>query len=632
MNPSSGLRLVGERVGILPEYVNYDGSQRFVTPDETYKAILQSMGIRADDDASTQRALESLNQDEKPQATQRSIQAKCMTCGELSVKPQLRGIWTNLYTIRSETNWGAGDFGDVRRLVKWAGEVGLDFVALNPLHALRNRGHDISPYRPVSRLYRNETYLEMEAIPEFQHDAVRERLTSIEFRAKLDQTRSGSLIDYEAVASLKREVLQLLHQSFRNGQAERGGAYREYLEREGAALRNFATFMALDDHFSSPDRGVLDWRAWPDELRNVQSSAVEKFRQRHAEEVDFHSYVQFELDRQLGVLVQFAKESGLSAGLMGDLAIGTAPDGSDPWSFPDLFLSGVSIGAPPDDLGPAGQNWGLPPINPRALRDTGFEFWKRLLRNNLAHMGALRIDHVMGLLRQFWIPEGFDGSQGAYVQFPAEELFSILAEKSRRAGAIIVGEDLGTVPEGFRGLLRRFGVLSTRVVYFERDWNGQFHPASRYPSDAYVVVGTHDMAPLAGFAEGADLRLRRKVELIPDDKSLGEAVEGRKNDWAALKHRLAQERIEMDPQADEREAVCRALVQFLFKTPACMVGISLDDLAGEREPVNVPGVGQDRHPSWSRRMTKSLEEIMSSPSIRSTLSESPHGDSSLRSE
>jgi 4-alpha-glucanotransferase len=282
-------------------------------------------------------------------------------------------------------------------------------------------------------------------------------------------------------------------------------------------------------------------------------------------------------------------------------------------------LKNVSIGAPSDDLGPAGQNWGLPPMNPRVLRDSEYAFWTRLLRNNLAHMGALRIDHVMGLLRQFWIPDGFEGSKGAYVRCPADDLFGILAQESRRNGTIIVGEDLGTVPEGFRDLLQRFGVLSTRVVYFEREYDGGFKGSQSYPANAYVVVGTHDMVPLKGYAEGRDLVLRRQVGLISDDERLSKAILGREREWQSLKSRLKEEGFEADKQEDEVSAVCRALVGFLAKSPACLVGLSLDDLAGEREPVNVPGVGQDKHRSWSRRMTMSLEEIMASQAIRETL-------------
>lgn len=618
------LRTLGQRVGIVPEYVNFDGTQRVTTPDETYRAILKCLGYDVDDAASLRDALDTITKrNPSPAATISSV--KCLSCAEVSSKRQLRGIWCNLYSLRSATNWGVGDFGDLRRLVKWAGEVGLDFVALNPLHALRDRGHDVSPYRPVSRLYRNEIYLELEAIPEFEISDEAQKALNSQLLKQLEHARAAPIVDYDEVSRLKRHFLRLVHEQFREMhgqfQTERGQEYRGYLEKEGTALRDFATFMVLDE-MSAP-RSSVNMDGWSAQLSNRRSAEVRDFQRKHAIEIDFHCFVQFELDRQLASIAKQAKQSGMAIGLFGDLAIGTAPDGSDPWAYSDLFLYGVSIGAPPDDLGPQGQNWSLPPINPRVLADSGFAYWKKLLQNNLSRMGALRIDHVMGLLRQFWIPDGFDGSKGAYMQFPAQEMFSILAEESRRNGTVIIGEDLGTVPEGFRDLMQRFGLLSTRVLYFERESDGSFKPAAAYPKEAYAVVATHDMAPLAGFAEGRDLQLRRQLDLIPTNAQFEEAMTWRKATWRFLVRRLIDEGLADSSQSENVSIMVHALVKFLAKTPACLIGFSLDDLALEPQPINVPGVGQDRHKSWSRRMTMRLEEIISSPSIKSLLDSLP---------
>lgn len=609
------LRALGERVGILPEYVNYDGTQRVVTGEETYAAILRALGFAVDDEESLRRALQGF-QENGANSPATAMPIPCASVEERTGRRQARGIWVNLYSIRSAANWGVGDLGDLRRLVKWAGELGLDFVALNPLHALRNFGPHVSPYRPVSRLYRNEIYLEMEAVPEL------EAVWNVyeETRRELEEVRTGSTIDYGGVSRLKRGFLKLLYQSFKNvhGNAEtpRGADYLTFLEREGTALRDFATFTVYDE-LGNSRRDPANRSDSP--MLNCRSEKMEEFREEHAYEIGFHQFVQFELDRQLASIAKLAKDSGMSIGLMGDLAIGTSPDGSDPWAYPDLFLRGASIGAPPDDLGPQGQNWGLPPIHPHRLRETGYEYFRRVLQNNLAHMGALRIDHAMGLMRQFWIPDGFDGFKGAYMQFPAEELFAIVAEESRRVGAIIVGEDLGTVPDGFREMMSRFGVLSTRVVHFEREWDGSYKPADRYPHDAYAVVETHDMVPLAGFAEGRDLRLRKQVGLITNEESSRLALERRGVDWECLKARLRQDGFAIEQGKDEIQSVCQALIQFLYRSPCAMVGVSLDDLAGEREPINVPGVGPERHASWSRRMTMTLEEIVDSSVIREGL-------------
>lgn len=613
---SERLCALGERVGILPEYVNFDGTQRIVTSDETYAAILKALGFSVDEE-SLQQSLESFRPDNST-SQHSSDSVRCVTVEQRIGKRQARGVWLNLYSIRSATNWGVGDFGDLRRLVKWAGETGFDFVALNPLHALRNRGHDVSPYRPVSRLYRNDIYLEIDAIPEFAECAESKRLlASGGLQENLQQAVNAPSVDYHFVRDLKRTILKVLQKDFQrlhgSGNTQRGKDYAEYLQREGDTLRDFATFMTFDDQFlygGDPRDGVCDHA----------SPTVEQFRREYSADLDFHYWIQFELDRQLASIAEYAKECGLSFGLMGDLAIGTAPDGSDPWAYPELFLKGVSIGAPPDDLGPVGQNWGLPPVNPHKLKENDYEFFRRVLRNNLTHMGALRIDHVMGLLRQFWIPDGFDGSKGAYMWFPAEDLFRIVAEESQRARAVIVGEDLGTVPDGFRELMSRFGVLSTRVVHFERDWDGGYKPADHYPPEAYAVVGTHDMVPLAGFAVGRDLQLRKHVGLIPDEDSLQQALEQRRLDWERLNARLLQEGFAIEQGKDEIPSACRALIQFLYRSPCAMAGVALDDLAAEREPVNVPGVGQDRHQSWTRRMTISLEEIIASKAIRDLLS------------
>ncbi|MDO8632006.1 MAG: 4-alpha-glucanotransferase, partial [Phycisphaerales bacterium] len=485
---------------------------------------------------------------------------------------------------------------------------------------------DVSPYRPVSRLFRNEIYLDVEAVPEMPScDEAQRMIDSPSFRAELSRLRDADVIDYDAVFALKRSVLRDLHAAFdalhARADTPRGRDYRSYLEREGPALLDFATFSALDERFRSATPSLFDWREWPADLRDPRSPEVERFRRDRAKEVGFHCFVQFELDRQLAAVASLAREKGLAIGLFQDLAIGTAPDGADPWAFPGLFTERASIGAPPDDLGPTGQNWALPPINPHRLRESAYEYWRRLLRGAFAHAGALRIDHVMGLLRQFWIPEGCDGTRGAYVRFPGDDLFAILALESRRSGAVVIGEDLGTVPLGFSELLERWGVLSTRVLYFERDHAGEFRPPHHYPSRAYVVVATHDMVPLAGFRDGRDLMLRRRVGVIADDAALASAKAQRRSDFDALIRRLQADGLLTDADSTDVNSLrlCAALNRFLRRTSAPLVGISLDDLAGETEPVNLPGVGQDRYRNWSRRMRVPLEELRASQEIRRSI-------------
>ena len=551
--------------------------------------------------------------------------ATCRTIAETLGDRRLFGFWANLYTLRSRHNWGVGDLGDLKNLVAWADEIGAGFVGINPLHAGRNVESESSPYRPVSRLYRNTIYLNLDSIPELEHCAEARRiLASSEFAAQLGAVRAANRVDYKRIGEMKRDVLRSLHGVFierhRGKPTARGQAYTRYVDTQGQALVDFATFLALDHAFGGADPRARDPRHWPSEYRDPRSSQVQNFRQDHADEIDFHCYLQFELECQLADIARLAHALGLPIGLYQDVAIGTAPDGSDPWAFPGLFVDGASVGAPPDDLGPEGQNWGLPPINPLRLRDRGYQYWIRLLRSAFAHAGALRIDHVMGLSRQFWVPAGCSGSAGAYVRFPADDLFGILALESRRHHAIVIGEDLGTVPPGFAEMLERWGVLSTRVLYFERDHEGEFRSPGQYSNRAMVAVNTHDLPPLAGYWEGRDLTLRQEVGQIGGGEQLAAAQARRSQECDALLRVLRREGLIGEGEVASPVDRFAAVHALMARSPAPLFAVSLDDLAGETEPVNLPGVDPSRYPTWSRRMGIALEDIRVLPSAGRTLS------------
>ena len=543
------------------------------------------------------------------------------------------GLTANLYTIHSRRSWGIGNLGDLRSLVEWGAEIGAAFVGVNPLHALFNRQSDISPYSPVSRLFRNALYLDIAAIPELaESSAARELIDTPAVRAARADLRTSGQVEYERIASVLSPVLRALHATFRTrhgGGTERGEQYRRYLETQGAALEDFAVFMALHEaHVKGigEARTAMPWREWPKRFRDPRSPAVAEFRDANADAVDFHRWVQFELDRQLAAAAAAARDGGMPIGLYQDLAIGTSPNGSDVWAFPDLFLQGASIGAPPDPLAATGQNWGLPPLDPRRLAYDGYRYWISLVRSSLRHSGALRIDHVMGLFRQFWIPEGESGTMGAYVRFPSDDLLGILALEASRAGALVVGEDLGTVPPEVPPALKERNILSSKVLYFERTDGGGFKAAKDYAPLALATANTHDMPTLAGWWTGRDVQLRNDAGQLgakgkgEKDRAVVRARDERDREKAALLRRLASDGILPAATAPASNTELRAAVhEFLCRTPAALVGISMDDIIGERDPVNLPGVAPDAFPSWTRRLRVTLDELRADPTFMESL-------------
>jgi 4-alpha-glucanotransferase len=559
-------------------------------------------------------------------ATQRLIVApsSCYSVGEALGKRRGFGIIAHLYTLRSQRNWGIGDLTDLGELAEWAGGIGAAFVGTNPLHALRNRDGNISPYSPVSRLFRNVPYLDVAAIPELR-DApeVRLRVAAPEVQEQLARCRATRGVDYQRVMELKLPLLEALFRVFlarhRGAGTERGRAYALYKEEQGSALERFATFLALDRHFAREGRR-MPWQEWPAEFRDPRSAAVERYRAVNRDAIEFNCYLQFELDRQLAEVARRGSTARLHLGLYQDLAVGTAGDGSDPWAFPGLFVHDATVGSPPDDYSATGQDWGVPPVDPHRLADQQYDYWIRLLRAAFAHSGALRIDHAMGLIRLYWIPKGARASAGCYVRYPVNDLLGILALESRRRRAVVIGEDLGTVPRGFAALLARWGALSSRVLYFERTNRGAFRAAGRYSRRALVTATTHDHPPLEGFRIGRDLELRRQAGQISTDRSLGRLRAARRRELKALERRLRADGAMPRAAAQRRQtSFAEAVHTFLGHTPAPLVGVYLDDLVGETDPVNIPGVVADRYPGWSRRLSLPLERLASTPSVSAAL-------------
>ncbi len=569
------------------------------------------------------------------------VPSRCWAHVERGVIARLSGVSLNLYTLRSQSNWGVGDCGDLNKICDWLIKQDGDWIGINPLHIVRNRAPQVSPYSPMSRWYQNPLYLHVESIPEYDNCRnARKLITSPRFKQALLDLRASDSIDYTAAYDAKLEILRLLHNEFisRHGalQTKRSRDYAEFVRAGGYHLQEFATFCALDDHFRET-RKLIDWRSWPREYRDFYSSSVSKFRQERAREVAFHLYLQFELDRQLGKVQEQLHSNKDRLGLYQDIAVGSAPSGYDTWSNGRLFASNVDVGCPPDAHASQGQNWSFRPIDPWQLREQGYWYWQDLLRKNMKHAGMVRIDHAMGLMRQFWIPKGRPPSEGAYVRYPMDDLLGILAIESHHHKCMVVGEDLGTVPKGFSDTLKKWGILSTRLMMFERNKRGQFRKPSEYREFAVTSATNHDLPPLKGFLEGTDLELRKKIGLFKSKAAWEKANKDRAADVRALIRRLVAERLLdkryliREPRTSAREVsrknassassgvpyqvILEAVHRFLGRTPSKVVAVMLDDLLGETEPINLPGVGPDKHASWSRKMTRTLEDALADPAV-----------------
>ncbi|HYW04840.1 MAG TPA: malto-oligosyltrehalose synthase [Gammaproteobacteria bacterium] len=529
---------------------------------------------------------------------------------------RLWGPAVQLYSLRSARNWGIGDFADLDALARLAGGLGANMLGLSPLHALFPRDPArCSPYRPSSRLFRNVLYLDVERLPELAEcQEAAAMVQDPDFQAELQALRETELVDYPAVARVKLPLLARLHRHFRehhlDRNSERGEAFRAFRRAAGSALEQHALFEALQEHFLEQAPPVPDWPSWPKAYRRPDTPEVAAFATRHARRVEFHAWLQWLVREQLDATARQA--GGMAVGLYQDLAVSIDPDGAEAWANQDLYALAASIGAPPDDFNLRGQDWGLPPLVPRRLRRAAYAPFIATLRHNMRDAGALRIDHVMGLMRLFCVPRGASPEQGAYVAYPLDDLLGILALESQRNRCLVIGEDLGTVPDALREALASRRVLSYRVLMFEKTGDG-FRAPEDYPAQALATAGTHDLPTLSGFWEGRDLVLRTEHGLFPGE-GLREAQQAlRERDRRDLLRALQRERLlpdgmEADPATVPRmtEALAGALQRYLARSPAMLMALQLEDLFGQREQMNLPGT-VDEYPNWRRKLSLGLE-------------------------
>jgi len=492
-----------------------------------------------------------------------------------------------LYGVRSSRNWGIGDFTDLQGLIALAADLGADGVGLNPLHALfDDRPADCSPYSPNSRLFLNALYVDVERVAGFQPTAIAAS------QAAVAGLRARDVVDYAAVAELKWRALRSAFAAFKTGpQTEHHAAFARFRSERGAMLSRFACFEVLRHKFHTP------WWEWPAEWQQPDDARCAAL---HAgpdsDEIEFVKFVQWCADRQLQSCRELCARLGMKVGLYLDVAVGVQSDGFDAWKEQAAISRHLAVGAPPDALNTSGQNWGLAGFNAAGLEIQSFEPYREMLRASMRHAGAIRLDHVLGLKRLYLVPHGFAADNGVYVQMPFEALLAATAQESVAHRCVVIGEDLGTVPEGFRAQMADWGIWSYQVMMFERDDQGSFCDVDHYTPNALVTFNTHDLSTYAGWRGFSDLALKRSLGIDP-----GETDEARWHALAMLTQVLRRNAIDRDD--------LYAVVDFLARTRSRLLTISLEDLLGVVDQPNIPGT-VDQHPNWRRRLPLAVDEIM----------------------
>ena len=548
---------------------------------------------------------------------------QCFEPAALSAGRKLWGVAVQLYTLRSEHNWGIGDFTDLKEVMRLAAAQGADFVGISPVHALFPSDPTLfSPYSASSRHALNILFIDVEAVLEVQGSRRAQAIMADPgFRARLAKVRATAQVDYPSVASLKMPVLEAAFERFRTEHlarhTARAAACRAFLRERGEPMRLHTLFDAIDGYLRRTHGSGAGWHNWPDEYRHPSNAAVKRFAETHADAVDFHGYLQWLAAEQLGAARQQARELSLNVGLYGDYAVGVNASGSETWSDQSLYCIGAAIGAPPDPIGVGGQEWGIPPQDPRALKRAAYAPFVALVRASMRHCGALRLDHVMALFRQWWVPRGLKSADGGYVHYPLEELLAVVALESHRQQCLVVGEDLGVVPDEIRQALPQFGVYHYKVVMFEQK-GGSFVAPADYVRHALATVTTHDLPTLHGWWSGHDIDLWEKLGFYADADVAANTRARRADERERLLRALRREILwpgDDDGIPEYSAELARAVHVFLARTKAALVTVQLEDMIGMLEPVNVPGTSRE-YSNWTRRMTASATDIFARAEVR----------------
>jgi 4-alpha-glucanotransferase len=549
--------------------------------------------------------------------------ARCFQPAQFEQQKQW-GVSIQLYALRSKQNWGVGDFRDLAQLVKFLGQNGADFVGLNPIHALYPAmPESASPYSPSSRRWLNIIYICPDLMPGAADCAAYQQwLLQEQIQAQLSQARQHHLVQYASVMQLKLSAMQLLFQWFEQQNSHPMHAeFTQFIQDGGESLQQLALYDALHQMLIKQDPHAWGWPNWPEQYRDLQSPEVQAFAEQNSGALRFFCYLQFIAQHQLAKVQSDAKQHGMLLGLYRDLAVGVSEASTEIWANPELYCRDASVGAPPDILGPKGQNWGLPPMHPYELFQQGYQPLIDLFRANMQHSGALRIDHVMALLRLWWVPKGAaTAGDGAYVYYPIMDLLGILALESQRHQAVIIGEDLGTVPDGIFELLQQHGMYSYRVFFFEQAEDGGFISTAHYPVQAMSTLTTHDLPTLIGYWHCSDLKLGRELGLY-NDEILPKLMHDRHQAKQQILNSMHGHHIlpadyprDVTHLAMDR-TLNYAMQQHLAKGSSQLLCLQLEDWLEMTDPVNIPGTS-DEYPNWRRKLTVDLEDMIQNQHIQ----------------
>lgn len=549
---------------------------------------------------------------------------RCYEPDALLAGKKLWGACVQLYTLRSENNWGIGDFGDLNVLLKNVAERGGAFVGLNPIHALYPANPvAASPYSPSSRRWLNVIYIDVAAVDDFKRSEEAQiwwhrPLT----QQRLQAARASDWVDYAEVMPLKLEGLRLAYAHFlgRKAQDAQVKSLANFVKQGGESLYLQAAFDALYEHLAKETDVALGWNRWPEKYHDACGTAVRAFCEQHAQDVEFYLWLQWLAETQFASCYHTSQQQDMPMGLYRDLAVGVVEGGSETWGDGELYCLKASVGAPPDILGPLGQNWDLRPMDPHVMVRRGYQPFIDLLRSNMTSCGALRIDHVMTLLRLWWIPAGETADKGAYVQYPVDDLLAILALESQRHRCMVIGEDLGTVPVEIVSKLRESGVYSYKVLYFERDEENNFRAPQSYPVQAMATITTHDLPTLRGYWQSDDLALGKTLGLYRDEEVLQALYADRARARQGLLDGLHH--YDCIPKKTGRKAALmemtpvlnRGLQRYVADSACALLGLQPEDWLDMDAPVNVPGTS-DEYPNWRRKLSYTLEEMFADEQV-----------------